>query len=85
MKRGTTQASIDPTTPLANQLQVLNIPGGDDTPYESLYAVVNAGVKPVFEAFVGARGAGKDGDSKMGEAHLNGSGRTRTNSEKAFQ
>ena len=30
----------------------------------------NAGVKPMFEAFVGARGTGKDGDAKMGESHL---------------
>jgi hypothetical protein len=45
----------------------LNLFGGDETPYESLHAVVSNGVKPWFEAFVGARHGGKDGDSKMGE------------------
>jgi hypothetical protein len=29
--------------------------------------VVSCGVKPWFEAFVGARGTGKDGDTKMGK------------------
>jgi hypothetical protein len=57
---------LDPTTPLATQIHVLNLFGGEDTPYESLHAVVSAGVKPWFEAFVGSRGGGKDGDSKMG-------------------
>ncbi|OSX67981.1 hypothetical protein POSPLADRAFT_1176995 [Postia placenta MAD-698-R-SB12] len=57
---------LDPTTPLAAQLHILNLFGGDETPYESLHAVVSCGVKPWFEAFVGARGGGKDGDSKMG-------------------
>jgi hypothetical protein len=28
---------------------------------------VSCGVKPWFEAFVGARGTGKDGDTKMGQ------------------
>ncbi|KAJ4492499.1 dynein heavy chain, N-terminal region 1-domain-containing protein [Lentinula lateritia] len=38
-----------------------------ETPYESLHAVVSCGVKPWFDAFVGARGGGKDGgDTKMG-------------------
>lgn len=58
---------LEPSTPLATQIHVLNLFGGEDTPYESLHAVVSAGVKPWFEAFVGARGAGKEGDSKMGE------------------
>ncbi|KAI0344163.1 cytoplasmic dynein heavy chain 1 [Trametopsis cervina] len=66
MKRSQTQATLDPLIPLASQLQILNLPGGDDTPYESLYAIVNSGVKPMFEAFIGSRGSGKDGDAKMG-------------------
>ncbi|THH27962.1 hypothetical protein EUX98_g6222 [Antrodiella citrinella] len=63
IKRG---AILDPTSPLASQLHILNLFGGDDTPYESLHAVVSSAVKPWFEAFVGARGGGKDGDQKMG-------------------
>jgi hypothetical protein len=58
---------LDPTVPLASQLHVLNLFGGEDTPYESLHAVVSAGVKPWFEAFVGSRSAGKEGDSKLGK------------------
>lgn len=67
MKRGASHSILDPLSPLAEQLQILNLPGGDDTPYESLYAVVNAGVKPMFEAFVGTRGGAEDGDSRMGK------------------
>ncbi|KAI9572528.1 dynein heavy chain, N-terminal region 1-domain-containing protein [Boletus coccyginus] len=63
IKRGPT---LDPLTPLATQLHILNLFGGEETPYESLHAVVSCGVKPWFDAFVGARGVGKDGDSKMG-------------------
>ncbi|KAA1475369.1 cytoplasmic dynein heavy chain 1 [Dentipellis sp. KUC8613] len=63
IKRG---ATLDPLSPLATQLHILNLFGGDETPYESLHAVVSNGVKPWFDAFVGARGAGKDTDSKMG-------------------
>ncbi|TFY63461.1 hypothetical protein EVJ58_g3234 [Rhodofomes roseus] len=64
MKRG---PILDPTTPLATQLHILNLFGGEDTPYESLHSVVSYAVKPWFEAFVGARHGGKDGgDSKMG-------------------
>ncbi|OBZ78610.1 Dynein heavy chain, cytoplasmic [Grifola frondosa] len=63
IKRGPT---LDPTAPLATQLHILNLFGGDETPYESLHAVVSCAMKPWFEAFVGARGGGKDGDSKMG-------------------
>jgi hypothetical protein len=63
IKRGST---LDPTPPLATQLHFLNLFGGDETPYKSLHAVVSCGVKPWFEAFVGARGTGKDGDTKMG-------------------
>ncbi|KAJ3861643.1 dynein heavy chain, N-terminal region 1-domain-containing protein [Lentinula novae-zelandiae] len=60
-------ATLDPTTPLATQLHFLNLFGGEETPYESLHAVVSCGVKPWFDAFVGARGGGKDGgDTKMG-------------------
>ncbi|EMD41483.1 dynein heavy chain protein 2 [Gelatoporia subvermispora B] len=58
--------TLDATSPLATQLHVLNLFGGDETPYESLHALVSSAVKPWFEAFVGARGGGKDGDSKMG-------------------
>ncbi|KAI6096390.1 dynein heavy chain, N-terminal region 1-domain-containing protein [Pisolithus sp. B1] len=35
-------------------------------PYESLHAVVSCGVKPWFDVFVGARGTGKEGNTKMG-------------------
>ncbi|EGN94189.1 hypothetical protein SERLA73DRAFT_97057 [Serpula lacrymans var. lacrymans S7.3] len=63
IKRGPT---LDPLSPLATQLHILNLFGGDETPYESLHAVVSCGVKPWFDAFVGARGSGKDGDTKMG-------------------
>ncbi|KIJ14883.1 hypothetical protein PAXINDRAFT_169564 [Paxillus involutus ATCC 200175] len=63
IKRGPT---LDPLTPLATQLHILNLFGGDETPYESLHAMVSCGVKPWFDAFVGARGGGKDGDTKMG-------------------
>ncbi|KAI0055925.1 cytoplasmic dynein heavy chain 1 [Artomyces pyxidatus] len=63
IKRGPT---LDPISPLSTQLHILNLFGGDETPYESLHAVVSNGVKPWFDAFVGARGGGKDGDSKMG-------------------
>jgi hypothetical protein len=60
--------TLDPLTPLAAQLHVLNLFGGDETPYESLHAVVSAGVKPWFEAFVGSRGGVKDNDTKMGQS-----------------
>ncbi|EFI28556.1 cytoplasmic dynein heavy chain 1 [Coprinopsis cinerea okayama7 len=63
IKRGPT---LDPTTPLAMQLHFVNLFAGDDTPYESLHALVSHGVKPWFDAFVGSRGGGKDGDSKLG-------------------
>ncbi|KAL5495533.1 DYN1_2 [Sanghuangporus weigelae] len=59
-------ATLDPLLPLAQQLHVINLFGGDETPYESLHSLVSGAVKPWFEAFVGARGSGKDGDSKMG-------------------
>lgn len=59
--------TLDPLTPLASQLHFLNLFAGDETPYESLHAVVSCGVKPWFDAFVGSRGGGKDGgDTKMG-------------------
>ncbi|KAI0825307.1 dynein heavy chain [Trametes gibbosa] len=57
---------LDSTSPLATQLHILNLFGSDETPYESLHAVISHAMKPYFEAFVGARGGGKDGDSKMG-------------------
>ncbi|KAL0950546.1 hypothetical protein HGRIS_007353 [Hohenbuehelia grisea] len=59
-------STLDSTTPLALQLHILNLFSSDETPYESLHAVVSRGVKPWFDAFVGARGQGKDGDAKMG-------------------
>ncbi|KAI0762498.1 dynein heavy chain [Fomes fomentarius] len=52
---------LDPTSPLATQLHILNLFGSDETPYESLHAVISCAMKPYFEAFVGARGGGKDG------------------------
>lgn len=63
IKRGST---LDPSIPLATQLHFLNLFAGDETPYESLHALVSHGVKPWFDAFVGSRGGGKDGDSKLG-------------------
>lgn len=59
--------TLDLVTPLATQLHILNLFGGDETPYESLHAVVSSGIKPWFDAFVGARGSKDGGDSKMGE------------------
>lgn len=63
IKRGLT---LDPLQPLHGQLQVLNLFGGDETPYESLHAVVSQGVKAWFDAFVETRGGAKEGDGKMG-------------------
>lgn len=57
---------LDPLLPLAQQIHVINLFGGDETPYESLHSLVSGAVKPWFEAFVGARHGGKDGDSKLG-------------------
>lgn len=62
--------TLDPTIPLPSQLHFLNLFGGEETPYESLHAVVSCGVKPWFDAFVGSRGGVKDNDSKMGRFHL---------------
>lgn len=58
---------LDPLIPLAQQLHFINLFGGDETPYESLHSLVSGAVKPWFDAFVGTRGGGKEGDSKMGE------------------
>ncbi|KAI6095243.1 dynein heavy chain, N-terminal region 1-domain-containing protein [Pisolithus sp. B1] len=58
--------ALDPLAPLATQLHILNLFSGEETPYESLHTVVSCGVKPWFDAFVGARGTGKEGDTKMG-------------------
>ncbi|TDL28910.1 hypothetical protein BD410DRAFT_738739 [Rickenella mellea] len=63
IKRGPT---LDLILPLASQLHILNLFGGDDTPYESLHSLISSAVKPWFDAYVGARGGGKDGDGKMG-------------------
>lgn len=64
---------LDTLTPLASQLNIVNLFGGEDTPYEGLHAVVSYAVKPWFDAFVGTRAGGasasvgtKDSDSKMG-------------------
>lgn len=61
---------LDPTIQLSSQLHFLNLFGGEETPYESLHAVVSCGVKPWFDAFVGSRGGVKDNDSKMGQFHV---------------
>lgn len=61
---------LDPLIPLAQQLHFINLFGGDETPYESLHSLVSGAVKPWFDAFVGTRGGGKEGDSKMGECIL---------------
>ncbi|KIY49803.1 hypothetical protein FISHEDRAFT_72429 [Fistulina hepatica ATCC 64428] len=62
--------TLDALAPLAHQLQILNLFGGEDTPYESLHSVVSWGVKPWFDAFVGSKGnagAKESGaDAKMG-------------------
>ena len=63
IKRGPT---LDPLLPLSSQLNFLNLSGGDETPYESIHAMVSCGVKPWFEAFVGSKTSGKDVDGKMG-------------------
>lgn len=63
IKRG---PALDPLIPLATQLHIMNLFGGIETPYEGLHAIVSCGVKPWFDAFVGARGSGKDSDAKMG-------------------
>lgn len=63
IKRGPT---LDPLISLASQLHIINLFGDEDTPYESLHSLLSGAVKPWFEAFVGARGGGKDGDGKMG-------------------
>jgi hypothetical protein len=53
--------------PLPSQLHILNLFGGEETPYESLHSLVSYAVKPWFDAFVGTKGgAGKEGDGKMG-------------------
>lgn len=51
---------------MPTQLHMLNLFGGEETPYESLHAVVSLAVKPWFEAFAGTRGGSKDTDSKIG-------------------
>lgn len=58
---------LDATAPMASQLQMLNLFGDEDTPYESLHAVVSLAVKPWFDAFVGTRPGVKDSDSKIGK------------------
>ncbi|KAF8229624.1 hypothetical protein L208DRAFT_1285588, partial [Tricholoma matsutake] len=63
IKRGPT---LDPLTPLASQLHFLNLFGDNETPYESLHALVSCGVKPWFNAFIRAHASGKDRDTRMG-------------------
>lgn len=57
---------LDSSVPMAGQLQLLNLFGDEDTPYESLHAVVSMAVKPWFDAFVGTRPGVRDNDSKIG-------------------
>ncbi|KAI6102804.1 dynein heavy chain, N-terminal region 1-domain-containing protein [Pisolithus sp. B1] len=38
--------ALDPLAPLATQLHILNLFGGEEMPYESLHTVVSCGVKP---------------------------------------
>ena len=64
-------ADPGPVVPLSTQLHLLHLSGEDETPYESLRAVLSCGVKPWFDAFVGTRAAaGKDagggGEAKLG-------------------
>jgi hypothetical protein len=59
--------TLDSTAPMAGQLQMVNLFGDEDTPYESLHAVVSLAVKPWFDAFVGTRPGVRDSDSKIGE------------------
>lgn len=63
LKRGGT---LDPLSPIASQLLTLNVPGGDETPYESLHSLISGAMKPLFDAFVASRSGGKEGDAKMG-------------------
>jgi hypothetical protein len=70
--------TLDPTTPLPSQLHFLNLFGGEETPYESLHAVVSWGVKPWFDAFVGSRGGVKDNDSKMGTSFISSDAAVKT-------
>ena len=58
--------TLDSLLPLSTQLHIFNLFGGDETPYESLHAVVSGGIKPWFDAFVGTRVDARDGDGKMG-------------------
>ena len=60
-------AALDLLVPLSQQIHFMNILGDDEAPYESMYSLVNGGLRPYFDAFVGARGGGKDSDNKMGE------------------
>lgn len=55
---------------MALQIQILNLFGDEDTPYESLHAVVSQAVKPWFDAFVGTRHGARDSDSKIGEPYF---------------
>lgn len=65
---------LDILAPLASQLHMINLFGGEETPYEGLHAVVSYAVKPWFDAFVGTRagaaasasGAGGKDEGKMG-------------------
>ena len=58
--------TLDPLSPLSTQLHILNLFDREETPYESLHAVVSSEIKPWFDAFIGTQGGRKDGDSKMG-------------------
>lgn len=60
---------LDASMPLPPQLHLLNLFAGEESPYEGLHAMVSSAMKPWFEAFVGARGANKEGDGKLGTSH----------------
>ena len=63
---------LNPLLLLSIQLHLLNLFGGDETPYEFLHGVLSCGVKPWFDAFVGTKGQGKTrrgvgrGEAKLG-------------------
>ena len=50
---------LDSLLPLSMQLHLLKLFDGEETPYESLHAVVSCGVEAWFDAFVGTKGQGK--------------------------
>lgn len=79
IKRGPT---LDPSRPLQNQLQLINLPGapntsepGQTSAYEFLHSFIHLAVSPYFNAYVNARhgkaneagsSKSKNEDNKMG-------------------